>query len=86
VGDRKTTLMGNVRTSLFSEGTRDEMEADIRRCIHEAAGRGRFILASGCEIPVNATEDRTDHYFDYARGYGRTFLSRLREEAPDRFS
>jgi uroporphyrinogen decarboxylase len=86
LGDRKTALMGNVRTSLFAEGTREEMEADIRRCIHEAAGRGRFILASGCEIPVNATEDRIDHYFDYARSYGRTFLSKLREDAPGRFS
>ncbi len=83
--DKRTALMGNVQTSLFSEGSREEMEADIRRCIHAAAERGRFILASGCEIPLNATEDRIAHYFDYARSYGSTFMAELKKSHPDRF-
>lgn len=81
----RTVLMGNVRTSLFAEGTRQEMEADVRRCIHAAAARGRFILASGCEIPLHATEDRVAHYFDCAREIGRRFMAELREAEPGRF-
>jgi len=84
LGDRRTALMGNVRTSLFAEGTREEMEADVRRCIQAAAARGRFILASGCEIPLNASQDRVAHYFDYAREYGRTFMAERREAEPGR--
>ncbi len=84
VGEKKTTIMGNVQTALFAEGTKEAMEADIQRCIHTAGARSRFILASGCEIPVNATEDRVAHYFTHARSYGREFLEKLREREPER--
>jgi len=84
--DSRIALMGNVRTDLFARGSREDMEADVRRCIEAAAGRGRFILASGCEVPLNSTEDRIAHYFAYAREYGRTFMSELRAAHPDRFA
>jgi uroporphyrinogen decarboxylase len=55
------------------------MEEDIRRCIDTAAPHSHFILASGCEIPRNSTVDRIDHYFEYARAYGREFMEKLGE-------
>ncbi len=74
--ERKLTVMGNVRTSLFHDGTQEAMEADIRRCIDTAASHSHFILASGCEIPRNSTEDRIEHYFEYARQYGREYMAK----------
>jgi len=85
LSEGKVTVMGNVKTSLYATGTREEMEEAIRNCIHTAAGGSGFILSSGCEIPVNSTEDRIEHFFKYGREYGREFMSRLRKEKPELF-
>jgi uroporphyrinogen decarboxylase len=78
--EKKITVMGNVQTGLFYDGTKQDMEEDIRRCIDTAAPHSHFILASGCEIPRNSTVDRIDHYFEYARAYGREFMEKLQGE------
>ncbi len=81
----KLILMGNVPTTLFAGGTREQMEQAIRGCIETAAEGSGYILASGCEIPLDSTEDRVAHFFDYGRQYGREFMSKLREQRPDLF-
>ena len=80
LADRKLIIMGNVPTTHFSSGTRQEMEASIRRCIDTAAQESGYILASGCEIPFDSTEDRIDHFFEYSRQYGREFMAGNRSE------
>jgi uroporphyrinogen decarboxylase len=77
--DRKIVIMGNVPTTLFSSGSRQEMEASIRRCIETAAAESGYILASGCEIPFDSTEDRLDHFFEYSRQYGKEFMTKVKE-------
>ncbi len=72
----KLVVMGNVPTTHFSNGARDELEASIRRCIETAAADSGYILASGCEIPFDSTEDRIDHFFKFSRQYGREFMKR----------
>lgn len=79
-------VMGNVPTSLFAGGTREEMELAIRSCIHTAAEGSGYILASGCEIPLDSTEDRVAHFFSYGRKYSREFMAKLREQKPELFS
>ena len=73
-------------TTLFSSGTRAEMESAIRQCIDTAAEGSGYILASGCEIPLDSTEDRVAHFFEYGHQYGREFMIRLREEKSGLFS
>ena len=77
----KIAIMGNVPTSLFGSGSREEMEAAIRHCIDTAAAGSGYILASGCEIPLNSTEDRIEHFFEYGHRYSREFLSKVKEYA-----
>ena len=77
--------MGNIPTTFFSKGTRQEMEKAIRDCIETAAAGSGYILASGCEIPLDSTEDRIDHFFNYGRQYGRQFMSTLKERRPELF-
>jgi uroporphyrinogen decarboxylase len=72
--NRKIIIMGNVPTTHFSSGSRQEMEASIRQCIETAAAESGYILASGCEIPFDSTEDRLDHFFEYSRQYGREYM------------
>lgn len=82
----KVTIMGNVPTVLFASGTREEMEEAVRNCIDTAAEGSGYILASGCEIPLNSTEDRVDHFFEYGHQYAREYMSRLRERRPELFT
>jgi hypothetical protein len=42
-------------------------------------------LASGCEIPLDSTEDRIEHFFNYGRQFSREFMSKLREKRPELF-
>jgi uroporphyrinogen decarboxylase len=81
----KVTVMGNIPTTFFSAGNRLEMEKAIRDCIETAAEGSGYILASGCEIPINSTEDRIDHFFNYSRQYGRQFMLTLKDRRPELF-
>jgi len=82
IGNGKVAVMGNIPTTLFNAGTHQEMETAIRDCIQTAAEGSGYILASGCEIPMNSTEDRISHFFNYGRQYGRQFMSNLEKRRP----
>jgi len=77
---KKIVVMGNVPTTHFSTGTRDEMEAAVRHCIETAAEGSGYILSSGCEIPLDSTEDRVSHYFEYSHQYGREYIRRMKQQ------
>ena len=85
LADGKLLIMGNVKTGLYAYGTREEMEEAIRDCIDTAAEGSGYILCSGCEVPIESTDDRIDHYFEYAHQYGREYMSKLRERKPELF-
>ena len=70
----KVVIMGNVPTALFADGAKAEMESAVDACIRTAAAKGGYILASGCEIPMNSTEDRIRRFFDYSHRAGREFI------------
>jgi uroporphyrinogen-III decarboxylase len=71
VSQKKIVLIGNVATSLFVSGTREEIESSVQECIRVAASGGAYILSSGCELPYNATQERIQFFIKAAREYGR---------------
>jgi uroporphyrinogen decarboxylase len=71
VSQKKIVLIGNVATSLFVSGTREEIESSVQECIRVAASGGAYILSSGCELPYNATRERIQFFIKAAREYGR---------------
>ena len=71
ISQKKMVLVGNVATSLFVSGTREEIENSVKECIRTAAPGGAYILSSGCELPYNATLERTRTFVEAARQYGR---------------
>lgn len=71
VSRKKIALVGNVATSLYVSGTKEEIETAVRNCIRIAAPGGAFILSSGCELPHNSTPDRVSFFMKAAREYGR---------------
>jgi len=71
ISQKRIALVGNVATSLFVSGTREEIENSVKECIRTAAPGGAFILSSGCELPLNATVERARFFVEAARNYGR---------------
>ena len=72
ISQKKIVLVGNVATSLFASGTKEEIEASVRECLRVAAPGGAFILSSGCELPYNATLERAWFFMKAAQEYGKT--------------
>jgi uroporphyrinogen decarboxylase len=50
-------LDGNIKPLLFSDGTAEEIGAVAETLLDRFAGRGGFILSSGCEIPPHSPSD-----------------------------
>ena len=72
VGDR-VTLMGNVCPSgALLEGTPQEVEAEAIDCLRKAGGSPRgFILASGCEVPIDAPRENVQALIAAADRWGK---------------
>jgi uroporphyrinogen decarboxylase len=66
----KVVVIGNVNTRLFYQGSREDMEAEVRRCIDTAAKGGGFILSTGCEVPGIATPERVRWFMEAGEKFG----------------
>ncbi len=58
IGKKFISLMGNVPTEVLRYGTPQQVDEMARKCIHDVAKGGKFILSSACDIspgtpPVN---------------------------------
>ena len=71
ISQKKIVLVGNVATSLFVNGTKEEMETAVQECIRVAAPGGAFILSSGCELPYNASLEMAQTFLHAAKEYGK---------------
>ena len=67
----RAVIMGNVPTALFAEGTEQQVEAAVRECVDTAAKGSKYILCSGCEIPLNSDKETVDYFMRAASKYGR---------------
>jgi len=72
ISRKKIVLVGNVATTLFVSGTKEEMEATVKECIRLAAPGGAYIVSSGCELPYNATLDRVRSFVNAIQEHGQT--------------
>ncbi len=68
---KKIALVGNVATSLFVSGSREEMEASVKECLRIAAPGGAYILSSGCELPFNSSLENVRYYMEAAQEFGK---------------
>ena len=64
-------IMGNVNpVVIISQGTKEEIEMDVRRCIH-TMGRCKngFAIASGCQIPIGTPRENVEYFIEAVRKY-----------------
>jgi len=66
----RMTVRGNVPTTLFSQGTEQEMRAAVKDCIGKGAPGGRYILGPGCAIPWDMKPETVSAYFQSAYEHG----------------
>ncbi len=71
ISRKKIILVGNVATTLFVSGTKEEIEATVKECIRVAAPGRAYIISSGCELPYNSTLDRVRFFIDAIHEYGQ---------------
>lgn len=70
MGGRKV-IKGNVSTSLFAEGTPEDIKREVKRCIDVGMPTGKFILSPGCRIPWNMKPENMRAFIEAAETYGR---------------
>jgi uroporphyrinogen-III decarboxylase len=69
--ERGVVGIGNVDVTIFERATREEIEAEVRRCIDTVGARSWFVLSSSCELPPRANPDCVRWFMEAAREYGR---------------
>jgi len=70
VSQKRVVAMGNVETSLFAVGTKEQIEEAVKSCIDIAAEGSGYILAPGCMIPLNAPLENIRYFWEAALKYG----------------
>ncbi|MBI4562770.1 MAG: hypothetical protein HY724_12060, partial [Candidatus Rokubacteria bacterium] len=68
---RNVVTIGNVDATIFERATREEIEAEVRRCIDTAARFSRYVLSTSCEIPPRSNQEAVKWFMDTAHDYGR---------------
>ncbi|MBW1888324.1 MAG: hypothetical protein JRI52_08250 [Deltaproteobacteria bacterium] len=66
----KMMIRGNVGGEIFSEGTKDQIYEAVKSCIDISSGSPKYVLSTGCQIPLNAPLDQVRHFIDAAQQYG----------------
>jgi len=84
ISQKKIALVGNVGTSLFVSGTKEEMETSVKECLRVAAPGGAYIISSGCELPYNATIQRAQFFIQAAKEHGKA--EKILEERTEELS
>ena len=67
----RAVAIGNVDATKFEKATREEMEAEVQRCIDAAARHSGFILSTSCEIPPRSSPEIVKWFMDAAHDRGR---------------
>ncbi len=71
VCEGKMVVIGNVSTSVFVAGTREDIEKEVRRCISAARSHYNYILATGCEISPRGELSKVRAFCEIASQLGR---------------
>ncbi len=71
VAKKRVVVIGNVDATLFERATKEEIEAEVRRCVDTAARDSAFILSTSCEIPPRSKPEVVGWFLEAARDFGR---------------
>lgn len=64
-------IVGNADCRILTFGTKEDVEAEVKRCMDTAKACPGFIMAVGNHIPSNVPSDNIRYYFDCVNRYGK---------------
>ena len=67
----KCVVIGNVSTGVFIDGTREDIENEVKRCIEVGKERGGYVLSTGCEISPKGDLEKVRTFCELAADLGR---------------
>jgi uroporphyrinogen decarboxylase len=62
----RAVTIGNVPTGVFVQGTRQDVENEVKRCLDAAVGYDGFILSTGCELSVRGDLEKVKWFCERA--------------------
>jgi len=66
----KIVIRGNMSATVFVEGTKDEIYAEVKRCVDAAGQTNPLMLAPGCSIPYTAPAEKIKDFLEASYKYG----------------
>ena len=66
-------LTGNLKPYSFVSGTPEGIREEVRKCLFEAGNRWKYIVGSGCEVPIEADIENIRALVDAVRENFRDF-------------
>lgn len=79
VSQGRIVIIGSTPTSLFLEGTNQQLEESIRECIDTAAEGSGYILCSGCMISDNAPIEKVRYFLEFGHEYGSKYIEKIKK-------
>jgi len=70
VAQKRLAIRGNLSPELFGEGTREQIEEEVKHCFEVAASGGAYILSPGCTIPYETPLENVRYFWEAATKYG----------------
>ena len=71
IAQKKVVVIGNVDVKILAEGTKEDVERDVKRCIDTAAKYSAYILSSSCEVSPGTPMENVEHMMKVAKEYGQ---------------
>jgi len=66
----KIVIRGQIPMETFLDGTREDIQKEVKRCVDIAGSTRAFMLAPGCTVPFNAPMENIQVFLDAACEYG----------------
>jgi uroporphyrinogen decarboxylase len=66
----KICVRGNLAAELFREGSPEQIEEEVKKCLATASGSGKYILSPGCTIPENSPMENIKAFWEACLKYG----------------
>lgn len=71
ISKNRAAICGNVPTVLFAQGTKEDIEEAVKKCIDVGKPQMGYILSPGCSLPSNWIYENVNHFMEVGWKYGR---------------
>jgi len=71
IAQKKVVVIGNVDVKILAEGTKEDVEREVRRCIDTAAKYSAYILSTSCEVSPGTPLENVEYMMKVAKEYGQ---------------